>query len=85
MIFLYIEITTVNAMIVQTYNIPLLMDDANATHWHNILICARDAYNTCTKLLHESKASLSLKNVQLNIYCCPSGWKCSNYLTVVVC
>ena len=52
-----------NAMIVQTYNIPLLMDDANATHWHNILICARDAYNTCTKLLHESKASLSLKNV----------------------
>lgn len=50
-------------MIVQTYNIPLLMDDANATHWHNILICARDAYNTCTKLLHESKASLSLKNV----------------------
>ena len=50
-------------MIVQTYNIPLLMDDANATHWYNILICARDAYNKCTRLLHDNKTPLSLKKV----------------------
>lgn len=50
-------------MIVQTYNIPLIMDDANATHWHKILVCARDAYNKCTCMLYESKTSLSLKKV----------------------
>ena len=50
-------------MIVQTYNIPLLMDDANATHWYNLLVCARDAYNKCTRILYESKVSLSLKKV----------------------
>ena len=50
-------------MIVQTYNIPLLMDDANATHWYDILVCARDAYNKCTRILYESKVSLSLKKV----------------------
>lgn len=50
-------------MIVQTYNIPLLMDDANATHWYNLLVCARDAYNKCTHILYESKVSLSLKKV----------------------
>ena len=50
-------------MIVQTYNIPLMMDEANATHWYDILVCARDAYNKCTRMLYESKASLSLKKV----------------------
>lgn len=39
------------------------MDDANATHWYDILVCARDAYNKCTRILYESKVSLSLKKV----------------------
>ena len=50
-------------MIVQTYNIPLLMDDANALHWYGLLVCARDAYNMCTRILHDNKVSLSLKKV----------------------
>ena len=50
-------------MIVQTYNIPLLMDDANATHWYDILVCARDAYNKCTRLLLDNKTPLTLKKV----------------------
>lgn len=50
-------------MVIQTYNIPLLMDYTNATHWYNILVCAKDAYNACTKLLHNNNTPLSLKKV----------------------
>ena len=55
-------------MVIQTYNIPLNMDDANATHWRNILVCAKDAYNRCVSILHESKTTLSLKNVHNACY-----------------
>ena len=55
-------------MVIQTYNIPLKMDDANATHWHNILVCAKDAYNRCVSILHENKTTLSLKNVHKACY-----------------
>ena len=55
-------------MIVQTYNIPLIMDDTNATHWYNLLVCARDAYNRCTRILHDNKITLSLKKVHEACY-----------------
>lgn len=55
-------------MVIETYNIPLLMDEANARHWLHLLEYARDAYNMCTKHLVTNKTPLSLKAVHANCY-----------------
>lgn len=55
-------------MIIETYNIPLVMDKANAQHWFYLLEYARDAYNMCTKHLVINKIPLSLKAVHANCY-----------------
>ena len=44
------------------------MDYANAIHWYDILVCARDAYNRCTRMLYDNKTSLSLKKVHETCY-----------------
>lgn len=55
-------------MVIETYNIPLQMDEANALHWLHLLEYARDAYNMCTRYLVEHKIPLSLKAVHTNCY-----------------
>lgn len=55
-------------MIILTYNIPLLMDETNATHWHKLLVSAKDAYNYCTNLLKTNNISLTLKAVHSSCY-----------------
>lgn len=55
-------------MIIETYNIPLLMDEANAKHWVRLLECARDAFNMCTKHIYNNNIPLSLKSIHNHCY-----------------
>lgn len=55
-------------MVIETYNIPLLMDEANAAHWLRLLECARDAYDMCTKYICDNNLPLSLKVVHARCY-----------------
>ena len=66
--YLYMYHKREAAMVIETYNIPLLMDEANAEHWLRMLECAKDAYNMCARHIVENKVPLSLKAVHASCY-----------------
>lgn len=54
-------------MIIETYNIPLIMDADSRIHWLNVLNTSREAFNLCASLLWKEKY-LSLKTAHNMCY-----------------
>lgn len=55
-------------MVIETYNIPLHFEEADAQHWLALLIAGKDAYNRCANLIVSEKVPLSLKCVHNACY-----------------
>ena len=55
-------------MVIETYNIPLDMDNENAAYWLSVLGQARDAYNMCTRHIVDHNVPLSLKSIHNECY-----------------
>ena len=50
------------------YNIEMRMTEADAQHWHSLLVSAREAFNYASVLVTEAKAPLSLKDIHKVCY-----------------
>lgn len=55
-------------MVIETYNIPLQMDEEYSHHWEKLLVSARDAFNFCVELLIAEKSPLTMKCIHKTCY-----------------
>lgn len=65
-------------MVIQTYNIELIMSDSSKAFWLGYLTQIQCAYNDCAKYLFNNKITLNITKVHNEVY----GWLREKYNTL---